>query len=73
MNVNGLKRQVRGLRIERDNLMNEVTDLRAQKYNLQIQVRARQSELDAVERDLEYEKFSKEILEGIFTEDQYHT
>ena len=48
--------------------MNEVNDLRAQKYNIQIQVNARQAELDAVRRKLEYERFSKEILEDIFND-----
>lgn len=68
--VNLLKSELKDLAIERDRLKNEVNDLRAQKYNLQIQVHARQSELDAVKRNLEYEKFSKEILNEIFTEGQ---
>jgi hypothetical protein len=50
------------------NLKNEVNDLRAQKYNLQIQVHARQSELDVVKRDLEYERFSNKILGNIFND-----
>ncbi|MGI0043548.1 MAG: hypothetical protein ACRD47_07535 [Nitrososphaeraceae archaeon] len=66
--VNLLRSEVTDLRIEGDSLKNEVTDLRAQKYNLQIQVRAKQSELDTVKRGLEDEKFSKEILNDIFTE-----
>ena len=69
--VNLLRSQVKDLKIERDNLRNEVTTLRAQKYNLQIQVRVRQSELYGVKRDLEYEKFSKEILKEIFTEGKF--
>jgi transcriptional regulator len=68
--VNGLKHQVRDLRIEKDTLMNEVTDLRAQKYNLQIQVCARQAELDAVKRNLECEKFSRELVNDNFIEDK---
>ncbi|MGI0045004.1 MAG: helix-turn-helix transcriptional regulator [Nitrososphaeraceae archaeon] len=39
--VAGLKCEVRDLKIERDNLRNEVNDLRAQKYILQIQVDAK--------------------------------
>lgn len=66
--VNGLKRELRDLKIERDNLRNGVNDLRAQKYKLQIQLGAKRSELEAVKRHLEYERFSMEILEGIFTE-----
>jgi predicted nucleic acid-binding Zn-ribbon protein len=65
--VTGLRREVKDLQMEKDNLMNEVKDLRAQKYDVMNQLRARQSELDAVKRDLEYERFSKEILENIFS------
>lgn len=71
--VNLLRSEVRGLEKERDNLKNEVKDLRAQKYDLVNQVHARQSELDVVKRNLEYERFSKEILEGISTEGQVTT
>lgn len=65
--VNGLRREEKDLQLERDNLMNEVKDLRAQKYDLQVQLRAKKSELDVVRRDLEYERFSTEILKDIFT------
>jgi len=68
--VTGLRREVKDLQMEKDNLMNDVKDLRAHKYDLVNQVRARQSELDVVRRNLEYEKFSKEILKDIFTESQ---
>jgi len=71
--VNLLRSEVRVLVKERDNLKNEVKGLRAQKYDLVNQVHARQSELDVVKRNLEYERFSKEILEGIFTEGQVTT
>lgn len=71
--ISGMKHELRDLKMERDNLVNEVNDLRAQKCNLQNQVSVRQSQLDAVKRDLEYERFSKEILEGIFTEGQVTT
>ena len=66
--ISGMKHELRDLKMERDNLVNEVNELRAQKCNLQNQVSVRQSQLDAVKRNLEYERFSKEILEGIFTE-----
>jgi transposase len=62
--VHGLRREVRDLQIERDKLTNEVNDLRAQKYDIQIQVFAKQTELDVVKRDLEYSKFSRDI-EGL--------
>lgn len=65
--VNLLRSEVKDLAIERDRLKNEVNDLRGQKYNLQVQVRARQSELDVVKRNLEYERFSQEIVNDIFT------
>jgi hypothetical protein len=59
---------VRDLELQRQNLKNEVKDLCAQKYHIQIQLRARQSELDSVKRNLEYERFSKEILNDIYIE-----
>jgi hypothetical protein len=64
--VNLLRSEVRELDLQKENLKNEVNDLRAKKYDLQIQVGAKQPELDVVKRNLEYEKFSKEILEDIF-------
>ena len=64
--VNLLRSEVRDLNIERDSLKNEVNDLRAQKYNIQIHVNARQLELDAVKRNLEVERISEEILKEIF-------
>jgi predicted transcriptional regulator len=60
--VNGLRRQVRDLNLKRENLLNEVDDLRAQKYNFENQLRAKQSELET-------KKFS-EILNDILPEDQ---
>jgi len=66
--ISGMKHELRDLKMERDNLVNEVNELRAQKCNLQNQVSVRQSQLDAVKRDLEYERFSKEILKDVFTE-----
>jgi hypothetical protein len=60
-----LRSSVKDLNIERNNLMNEVDDLRALKYNLQIQVCTRQAKIDAVKRNLEYEKFSKEISNDV--------
>jgi hypothetical protein len=63
--VNGLRCQVRDLNLKRDNLLNEADDLRAQKYNVLNQLRARQSELDVVKRNLETEKFLNEILRDI--------
>ncbi|MFY9966293.1 MAG: hypothetical protein WBL44_15595 [Nitrososphaeraceae archaeon] len=66
--VNFLRYEVRELESQRKNLKDEINSLRAQKYDVMNQLRARQSELDAVKRDLEYERFSKEILKDIFTE-----
>jgi len=67
--ISGMKHELRDLKIERDNLMNEVKDLRTQKYEVINQLRARQSELNAVKRIIEIEKFN-EILKDIFTESQ---
>jgi predicted transcriptional regulator len=63
--VNLLRSEVRDLRIERDNLKNEVNDSHAQKYNVLNQLRVRQSKLDAMKRDLEYERYAKEVLKDI--------
>jgi hypothetical protein len=68
--VNLLRSQVRDLKIERENLKKEVNDLRAQKFNILTQLHARQIELDDVERDLEYERFSDEVFKDIFNQDQ---
>ena len=50
--------------------MNEVKNLRAQKYDLLNQLYSRQSELEVVRRKLETEKFS-EILDDSFTIDKF--
>jgi DNA-binding CsgD family transcriptional regulator len=71
--VAGLKCEVRDLKIERDNLMNEVKDLRAQKKEVQNQLSVKRSELDVVNRNLEYARFSKVILNDIFTDGQITT
>jgi predicted nucleic acid-binding Zn-ribbon protein len=65
--VNMLRSEVRDLEIQISNLKDELEDLRAQIWNMQYKLRDKQSELDVVRRDLDYEKFSKEILNGIFT------
>jgi hypothetical protein len=68
--VNLLRSQVRDLKIERENLKKEVNDLRAQKFNILTQLHARQSELDVVKRNLEYERFSDEVFKDISNQDQ---
>jgi hypothetical protein len=65
--VNLLRSEARDLEIQIDNLKDELEDLRARKYNALHQLRVKQSELDVVQRDLEYERFSKDIGD-IFTE-----
>ncbi len=65
--VNLLRSEVRELESQRKNLDDELDNLRAQKYNLLIQLHARQSELDVVKRNLEYERFSH-IVDEMFTE-----
>jgi hypothetical protein len=42
--------------------------LRAQKIQLQNQLRAKQLELDVVKTDLECDKFPNEILKAVLTE-----
>jgi orotate phosphoribosyltransferase-like protein len=66
--VNLLRSEVRDLESQRKNLKDEISNLRAQICDVMNQLRARQSELDTVKRGLEDEKFSKEILNDIFTE-----
>jgi orotate phosphoribosyltransferase-like protein len=66
--VNLLRSEVRDLESQRKNLKDEISNLRAQTCDVMNQLRARQSELDTVKRGLEDEKFSKEILNDIFTE-----
>lgn len=56
--ISGMKHELRDLKMEKNNLMNEVRDLRAQKYKTMNQLRIKQSELDVVKRNLEYERFS---------------
>jgi hypothetical protein len=66
--VSNYRHELNDLRLEKENLKNEVNVLRAQKSDLQNQLGAKKSKLEAVKRDLEYERLSKEILENIFTE-----
>ena len=66
--VSNYRHELNDLRLEKENLKNEVNVLRAQKSDLQNQLGAKRSKLEAVKRDLEYERLSKEISENIFTE-----
>jgi hypothetical protein len=70
--VNHLRSQVRDLESQRERLDYELDNLRVQKYELLNQVLARQCELDVLKRDLEYERFSNEILKDVFREDRYY-
>lgn len=54
--VNLLRSEVKELESQRKNLTDELDSLRAQKYNIQNQLRAQQIELDVVKRNLEYER-----------------
>jgi len=65
-----LRSQLRELESQRKNLENEINNLRAQKYDLLNQLHARQSELDVVKRNLESERFSRYVIENIFTENK---
>jgi len=56
--VNLLRSEVRELESQRKNLRYEIDNLRARKIDLLNQLHARQLELIAVKRNLEYEKFS---------------
>jgi hypothetical protein len=65
--VNLLRSEVKELEIQSENLKDEIKNLRAQKYDLLNQVRARQSELDALNRELETEKFLNGVLKDVLT------
>ncbi|MGH9952881.1 MAG: hypothetical protein ACRD5J_14755 [Nitrososphaeraceae archaeon] len=69
--VNLLRSEVQDLELERQSLKDELAELRAQTTKVQYHLCAKQSELDVVKRDLENERFSKEILNDIFTEGQF--
>jgi vacuolar-type H+-ATPase subunit I/STV1 len=68
--VNLLRSEVKELETQRKNQKDELDNLRAKKYDLLNQLLAKQSELDAVKRESESEKFSK-LLNGIFSEEQF--
>lgn len=60
--VNLLRSELKDLKLERDNLINEVKELCAQKFDIMTQLHARHAELDAVKRNLEYGRFINGIL-----------
>lgn len=66
--VNLLRPQAKELKLLKENLKNEMNELRAEKFDTQNQISIKQSQLDAVKRELEYERFSKEILTDLFNE-----
>jgi predicted nucleic acid-binding Zn-ribbon protein len=68
--VSNYRHELRDLKLQKKDLKDEVNDLREQKYDLMNQVRAKQSELDALKKDLQTEKFFNEILKDISTEGQ---
>jgi cytidylate kinase len=65
--VNLLRSEVRHLELKRNSLKDDLEVLRAQNIKLQNQARIRQTELDVVKRNLEYERFST-IVDEMFTE-----
>ena len=68
--VTGLRREVKDLQIERENLNRELVDLHALKIKVQNELYVKRFELDSMMRKLENEKFSKEIMKDIFTKGQ---
>ena len=68
--VTGLRREVKDLQIERENLNRELADLHALKIKVQNELYVKRFELDSMMRKLENEKFSKEIMKDIFTKGQ---
>jgi hypothetical protein len=68
--VTGLRREVKELQIERENLNRELVDLHALKIKVQNELYVKRFELDSMIMKLENEKFSKEIMKDIFTKGQ---
>ena len=68
--VTGLRREVKELQIERENLNRELVDLHALKIKVQNELYVKRFELDSMMMKLENEKFSKEIMKDIFTKGQ---
>ena len=68
--VTGLRREVKDLQIERENLNRELADLHVLKIKVQNELYVKRFELDSMMRKLENEKFSKEIMKDIFTKGQ---
>ena len=68
--VTGLRREVKDLQIERENLNRELADLHALKIKVQNELYVKRFDLDSMMRKLENEKFSKEIMKDIFTKGQ---
>ena len=68
--VTGLKREVKDLQMERENLNKELADLCVLKIKVQNELYVKRFELDSMMRKLENEKFSKEIMKDIFTKGQ---
>ena len=68
--VTGLKREVKNLQMERENLNKELADLCVLKIKVQNELYVKRFELDSMMRKLENEKFSKEIMKDIFTKGQ---
>jgi orotate phosphoribosyltransferase-like protein len=71
--VNLLRSETKELESQRKNLKDEINSLHAQKFDVLTRLRARQLELDAMKRNLEFERFSKEILNDIFSKGQITT
>ena len=68
--VTRLRREVKDLQIERENLNRELADLHALKIKVQNELYVKRFDLDSMMRKLENEKFSKEIMKDIFTKGQ---
>ena len=64
--VSNYRQELRDLRLEKENLKNEVNDWRAQIHNVRCQLCAKRSEMELVMKNLEYERFST-VLKDIFT------
>ena len=65
--VNGLRREVKDLKMEKDKLKNELADLRAEIWNVHYKLCDKKSELESVKMNLYSQKLCNEVLKDIFS------
>jgi predicted nucleic acid-binding Zn-ribbon protein len=69
--VNGLRREVKDLKMEKDKLKNELADLRAEIWNVHYKLCDKKSELESVKMNLYSQKLCNEVLNDLFDKSTY--